>query len=93
MALLKPQLDVLAEVVRNKDRGLRMLSLGYPDLLVGKAVVEDLFGSEIASQLLYRDDSAEILAWHGFSEMIPAVIDSDHIFFADRCKLRVHRYC
>ena len=80
MALLKPQLSVLAEVVQKKDRGLRMLSLGYPDILVEKGVVEELFGIEIASQLSYRDDSAAILAWHGFSDKISQVIDSDHFF-------------
>ena len=92
MALLKPQLRVLAEVIQKKEHGLRMLSLGYPDLLVEKGVVEELFGIEIASQLSYRDDSAEILGWHGFSDKISQVIDSDHFFFAGRSKLRVYRY-
>ena len=80
MALLKPQPRVLAEVIQKKEHGLRVLSLGYPDLLVEKGVVEELFGIEIASQLSYRDDSAEILGWRGFSDKISQVIDSDHFF-------------
>jgi hypothetical protein len=80
MALLEPQLRVLAEVLQSKDGALKMLSLGYPDLLVENAVVEELFGSAIANQLSYRDDSAEILAWHGFSDKISQVIDSAHFF-------------
>jgi len=80
MALLKPQLSILAEVIERKDHGLRMLSLGYPDLLVDIDVVSELFGPEITSQLTFRDDSDEILGWHGFSDKISKVIDSDHFF-------------
>lgn len=80
MALLKYQLEVLAEVVKGTDGPLKMLSLGYPDMLVDVAVVERLFGADIAGQLTFRQDSAEILNWHGFSHKISKVIDSDHFF-------------
>lgn len=77
---MKQQLGVLAEVVRSRESGLRMLSLGYPDILVEEGVVEELFGAGVAGQLSYREDSAEILNWHGFSDKISQVIDSDHFF-------------
>jgi hypothetical protein len=77
---MKQQLGILAEVMQGNDGGLKLLSLGYPDILVDKAVIEELFGAHIADQLSYRADSAEILNWHGFADKLSQVIDSDHFF-------------
>ena len=80
MALLKHQLEILAEIIKRKDGPLKMLSFGYPDLLVEPRVIEKLFGEDIASKLKIREDSQEILNWHGFADKISDVIDSEGFF-------------
>jgi hypothetical protein len=80
MALLKHQLEILAEVIKRQDGPLKMLSFGYPDLLVETSEIERLFGAAVANKLQIREDSIEILNWHGFGDKISEVIDSDHFF-------------
>ncbi|MBT7957182.1 MAG: class I SAM-dependent methyltransferase [Rhodospirillaceae bacterium] len=82
MALLKHQLEILAEITKSRDEPLKMLSFGYPDLLVESSVIEKLFGPAVTGHFQTREDSTEILNWHGFSDRLSEVIDSDHFFSA-----------
>lgn len=45
-----------------------VLSLGYPDILIGADELESLLGSDVAAAMSYRDDSGPIARWHGLPE-------------------------
>jgi hypothetical protein len=57
-----------------------VLSLGYPDILIGAGELESVLGSDVAAAMRYRDDSDSIARWHGMPEntRIPEAVN----FFA-----------
>jgi hypothetical protein len=69
-------------------RPLRVLSAGYPDILVGRATIANLFGEEVASRVTLRPDAADILKWHSVPNL-DHVIESGSLFAALDCTLDV----
>lgn len=62
-------------------RPVKMLSLGYPDILLADDYLESVLGAEEAKSLKARPDSEGILKWHGRSHLMKSVPDS-HDFFS-----------
>lgn len=80
MAVLPIQLELIKHILTLVPKPLKMLSLGYPDILASDKVLENMFGAEIVSQLRYRADSEGILAWHKMAGEMSQVVESDHFF-------------
>ncbi|MAF48840.1 MAG: hypothetical protein QGH73_18790 [Rhodospirillales bacterium] len=80
MAVTEVQLSVLAQLRERLPEAPRLLSLGYPDILADVSRIEDLFGPEVSSQLRFRDDGAEIIAWHGLTGELERIPESTAFF-------------
>lgn len=59
---------------------VKMLSLGYPDILLPKQDLDAILGEEGAEQVKVRPDSAGILDWHHKERLVEKVPDA-HDFF------------
>ncbi len=87
MSLVKITLDAIsqiANVLESDDLNPRVerkvLSLGYPDILVSKEDIASLFGESFLHSLRFREDSASILRWHKIQDKIQQIPDSYHFF-------------
>lgn len=86
MAIEAVYLKVLLEAVklRRQSAGaearLKALALGYPDLLVPRAALEQLVGADRVSALPVRDDADAIWAWHGLKGCRDPLFDSLSLF-------------
>jgi hypothetical protein len=58
----------------------RIMSLGYPDMLVHPQQIRQIFGEQIASQLQFHPDSESIARWHGFTKVSNQIVESEHFF-------------
>ena len=56
------------------------MSLGYPDILATDDQIDASCGAGYADRLIRRDDSDEILAWHGLTGELDAIADSMDFF-------------
>jgi hypothetical protein len=66
MAITAFTLGLISRVAAKLERPCRMLSLGYPDMLVTEKQLAEAFGGEEPlKHLHWRDDSEGILKWHG----------------------------
>lgn len=74
MALSVSMTDALGKII---DRGMRVASMGYPDMIAPEAMIRDIAKDEFHG-LVYRGDSNEICARHGLS---PRLIPDAHAFF------------
>ena len=85
MALSLTQTAALALLLKP---GMRVASMGYPDLIAPREMILPLLGDQ-AVNLLYREDSAAICKRHGIREgcQIP---DAESFFFRMGCKLDVY---
>jgi len=45
-------------------KGLRIVSLGYPDMIATTDEIRQKFGDSVAAKLTYRDDAEDIRKWH-----------------------------
>jgi len=61
-------------------RPLKMISAGYPDMLVSPTHIKTLFGPAIAASLKFRQDFESILGWHGLTGQLDRVIETLHVF-------------
>lgn len=61
---------------------LRLLALGYPDVLVEPKVLAEMVGAEKARTVPWRADSEAILNWHGLSGALPGVYETIAVFAA-----------
>lgn len=59
--------------------GLRIVSLGFPDMLTSVEDIRQYFGDAVVDKLAYREDSKDILKWHG-AQWLDRVVDT-HSFF------------
>lgn len=90
MAIEAIMLDLFRSVRSNlAGRRLRVLSAGYPDLLVDEATIERLFGADIRARLTFRADSEKIARWHGLEGRLARIIEADHFFNLLDCDLDV----
>jgi hypothetical protein len=73
-------LDILRQLLpRGGDK--KVLSLGYPDILVDVQDIAKLFGSDILQRLDYHPDSEKIIRWHGIQRITNKIVEA-HSFFA-----------
>lgn len=96
MALVPFTLKVVHNLVTSlknettrEGQKLRVLSLGYPDILAGKTSIGEIFGTAVGDQIKIRTDSKAILGWHNLQSKIDAVPDSMHLFELLGCELEV----
>lgn len=61
-------------------RPVKLVSLGYPDILLPDSVLNLMFGEEVTQSLVVRPDAEKILSWHGMEGLVKRVPDS-HDFF------------
>jgi hypothetical protein len=73
MALNAFYLQLLSKVAAKLERPCRLVSLGYPDMLLTEAQLAALVGEENVQHLRFRDDAAGILRWHGLQDDIQRV--------------------
>ena len=60
--------------IKAGDKQKSVLSLGYPDMLVSRELITEVFGGDLGERIPYHEDSDAILRWHsaqGFLEGIP----------------------
>jgi len=65
MAINAVALDILAKLARNCGDSGRLLSFGYPDVLVTAERLRGTCGEQVAASVEYRSDAPGILRWHG----------------------------
>lgn len=88
MALEALYLNMLFQTARRRreavgeDARLKALALGYPDLLLPKAALEQLVGTELVARLPVREDAGAIWAWHGLKGCREPLYDSLSLFEA-----------
>lgn len=93
MAIEAVFLKMLTETIRlrrqsaGEDTRLTALALAYPDLLVPKNALEQLFGTETVSAVPVREDAEAIWNWHGLKGCREPLYDSMSLF--DRIGLDV----
>ncbi len=73
------------EMVRRKllkegPRDIKMLSLGYPDLLVRRQDLSQIFGEDFVKSLTVLEGSEEIVKWHGMQKFLPELYDTKNLF-------------
>lgn len=74
MAITAFYLELISRVAVRLERPCRMLSLGYPDMLLTDAQLTTLVGGpENMQHVQFRDDAAGILRWHGLQDEIDRV--------------------
>jgi hypothetical protein len=82
MAINAHILEILLNFARQKDDKKRLICLGYPDMLVTEAQLTRLCGKGILDRIKFRDDSEQILAWHGLAGKMTRIAESQSVFAA-----------
>ena len=87
MSLVKITLEALSQIMTalgsdttDNESKRKVVSLGYPDILVNKSDIAGVFGDEFVKELQFREDSDAILRWHNMQDKIDEVADSYHFF-------------
>lgn len=91
MAIESVILDLFRQL-RSKfgDNPVKVLSAGYPDLLVDEKTIGKLFGEDVRQKLKFREDGDAIARWHNMGAgQLPRVIESEHFFGLLGCELDV----
>lgn len=79
MAIPAALLDLICQASRDQGGG-SACSAGYPDLLVNAEHLAMLLGAEKAARVPVREDSQQILAWHGMQNLLDRVYDASSVF-------------
>lgn len=74
LKLIKKVKDQIGE----REEPVKLLSLGYPDLLLAPSHVEQIFGKGVAENLSFREDSERIIQWHSLKGQLDKIIDAQH---------------
>jgi hypothetical protein len=81
MAINSVALDMVVKILEKlPQRPCRMLCLGYPDMLVTEAQLEQLCGKGSTSKVRWRDDSPAILRWHNLGSQMARVAETRSVF-------------
>lgn len=92
MALNATELMLLQTVVQSLKVGarpVRVLSLGYPDLLLTRDYMAEILGPAVTDKLPIRKDSEQIARDHGRDILRDGVFESVAVFAAMGCILQV----
>ncbi len=60
------------------SRPFQIVAVGYPDMLMSRAQVQELFGNDIAAAVQERADSQNIIKWHGLEGQLDRIIETEH---------------
>jgi hypothetical protein len=82
MAINAVSLDVISKLAGSKPGPCRMLSFGYPDMLVTDDHLRFSCGPEVPGAITYREDSEAILRWHGLHEQLARVPETRSLLSA-----------
>lgn len=80
MAINGAVLDLVLKLAATMPAPRRMLCLGYPDVLVTEAQLDQLCGPGTSAAVAWRDDSQEILGWHGLRGRLARVAETRSVF-------------
>ena len=87
--VIKKVLDDPSSTLRNLDRKIKVLSLGYPDILAERKTLAPIFGQKFVDQLKIREDSESIINWHSLQDHLTEIPDSYQFFDLLGCELVV----
>lgn len=74
-------LNIIFNAVNEDDKvPKKILSLGYPDLLVNPSDLAQTFGTDIAKKLIFHPDSKAIAKWHNIESITTDIVESKHLF-------------
>lgn len=79
MAIANWMLDLIVKY--GSGRG-RVLSAGYPDVIVPLAMIGQMIGVERLAEVKRRPDTEAIHNWHKLAKNIPEFVDADSLFMA-----------
>lgn len=79
MAIPAVLLNLICQAAR-RQRGRTACSAGYPDLLVTADQLTALLGADETLRVGTREDSEQILAWHGMRNVLDRVFDAADVF-------------
>ena len=77
MGLRLIDLQIIERIRQNLPKPGRVLSLGYPDVLLAETDLRKLFDLDSA-EFQFREDSAEIIKWHG--AVLDKLVETKHFF-------------
>ncbi len=81
MAIINVTMDILKQLIDfKKERPLKIVSLGYPDILCSSEYIERLFGPDTTKGIRYRKDSDQILKYHGYANILNGLYESYELF-------------
>ena len=81
MAINFAILDILRKVIASvPNRPLTMVTAGYPDILVTREHLEEMFDSTFVDALQVRPDSESIIRWHRLEGKVRAIYETRHFF-------------
>jgi len=80
MAIFPIQLELINHIMTLLDGPAKMMSLGYPDVLATRAMIEKIFGDKVAGRLAFRNDGEGIIKWHNMSAELTELVDSEKLF-------------
>ncbi len=66
-----------------------MLALAYPDILMTRTQIASLLGLSELPEPIVRDDSADIIKWHGLEGIMSEVFDTEYVMGLMGIKLTV----
>ncbi len=73
--------DLICRAARETGGGT-MCSAGYPDMLVSEAMMSNALGAEMIRRLPVREDSDNIISWHGVGKLFNRIYDSRSVLEA-----------
>ena len=87
MALAEISLQLFKEIdVQLQAQGAlgrrKILSLGYPDLLVSRQEIAEILGKEVSEAAELHPDKESILRWHGMQDILDEVPEAKNLFFS-----------
>jgi hypothetical protein len=80
--------DLICRAARETGGGT-MCAAGYPDMLVGEAMIAQALGAEVMKTIPVHADSEKMRAWHGVGNLLPRILDSGAILSALGYRLTV----
>lgn len=74
--------DLIARVEQQPERTNTVLTLSYPDLIISRIMLADIFGPATVSVVPDREDSAATINWHKAHSITKSVLDTAALFKA-----------
>jgi len=80
MALGKLTFEIFDHILSKvSHRPLKLVTVGYPDCLVNEEFIGEKFGTDTQAQLVFREDSADIIGWHNLGKHLDRIIETSSL--------------